>query len=397
MIVAYLTSFYPHGSHSFIRREITAVERHGLRVERFSIRRPAKLVDPADIAEASRTTVLLAAGPVRLLAVAVAAALARPIRFWRALRTAIRLGRQSPRGVLRHLAYLAEASLLVQLMRQRGVGHLHAHFGTNPATVALLAHVLGGPPFSFTVHGPDEFDDPLGYSLGEKIATAKFVVAISSFGRSQLQRWSDHCHWPRIQVVHCGLDATFLGADPVAVPLAPRLVCIGRLAEQKGQMVLLQALAQLAHEGMTFEAVIAGDGLLRPVIDAEVGRLGLSGRVRITGWLSGADVRSEIEAARGMVLPSFAEGLPVVIMEALALGRPVVSTYVAGIPELVRDGEHGWLVPAGDVDALASAIRKLLEALPERLAEMGKAGSVRVSQRHDAVVEAGKLAALFTE
>ncbi len=395
MIVAYLTSFYPSGSHSFIRREIAGLAEHGITVERFSIRPPAGLVDPADMAEAERTTVLLAAGVMRILAATVAAAAAHPLRFVKALRLAVRLGRRSPRGVGRHLIYLAEACLLLRLMRDRGVAHLHAHFGTNPAAIALLTHTLGGPPYSLTVHGPDEFDCPQAESLGDKIAGAAFVVAVSSFGRSQLYRWANACDWGRIQVIHCGLDATFLGADLVPVPAAPRLVCVGRLAEQKGQSVLLQALARLAHEGIVFETVLAGDGPLRPALESEITRLGLTGRVRITGWLSGADVRREIQSARGLVLPSFAEGLPVVLMEALALGRPVVATLVAGIPELVHDKVHGWLLPAGDVEQLADAIRELLSTSPERLTAMGKAGAARVAERHDAGREAGKLAELF--
>jgi glycosyltransferase involved in cell wall biosynthesis len=394
MIVAYLAPYYPHGSHSFIRREIAAVERQGVTVARFSTRPPHGLVDPADIAEAGRTTALVSAGPLKLFS-AMVAALGHPIRFFTALRTAIRLGRRSERGIVKHLIYLAEACLLVGLMRRQGVAHLHAHFGTNAATIALLARTIGGPPYSFTVHGPEEFDRPEADSLGEKIAGSAFTVAVSSYGRSQLYRWADPRDWGKIQVVHCGLDTTFLGTDPISVPTARRLVCVGRLAEQKGQLLLLQALTQLASEGVAFEVVLAGDGPMRPTIENEIARLGLTGRVRITGWMSGADVRREVEAARGMVLPSFAEGLPVVLMEALALGRPVVSTFVAGIPELVKDGVHGWLVPAGDVEALAEAVRELLVAPLERLAAMGKAGAARVAERHDVEVEARTLVELF--
>ena len=352
-------------------------------------------MDPADLTEAGRTTALVAAGVVKLLAVTVAVAVRQPLHFFRALRVAIRFGRRSERGVLKHLIYLTEACLLLRLTRRRGVGHLHAHFGTNATTIALLARTLGGPPYSFTVHGPDEFDHPQADSLGDKVAAAAFAVAVSSYGRSQLYRWADRRDWDKIHVVHCGLDTEFLGADAVPVPAAARLVCVGRLAEQKGQLLLLRALAQLADEGVAFEAVLAGDGPLRPAIEAEIGRLNLAGRVTITGWLSGSDVRREIESARGLVLPSFAEGLPVVLMEALALGRPVVSTFVAGIPELVQNGVHGWLAPAGDVDALADAIRALLAASPDRLAAMGKAGAARVAERHDAGHEAAKLAELF--
>jgi glycosyltransferase involved in cell wall biosynthesis len=396
MTIAYLVNQYPHVSHSFIRREIAALEAQGLAVERFSVRPPpVGLVDPADRAEQARTRVLLAGGFLGLLVAVLAVGLRRPLRWLRALAAAIQLGRRSRRGVLRHLAYFAEACVLVRLLRRCGASHLHAHFGTNPAAVALLTRLLGGPPYSFTVHGPDEFDDPEGLSLREKIARAEFVVAVSDFGRSQLLRWCDFADWPKVHVVGCGVDAAFLEGGPRPLPHAPRLVCVGRLAPQKGQFLLLEALARLAAEDVDFELTLAGDGPLRPALEAQIRRAGLENRVRITGWLSNAEVRREVAAARAFVLPSFAEGLPVVLMEALALGRPVVTTCVAGIPELVRDGVEGWLVPAGSVEALAEAVLAALSAPAERLERMGRAGAVRVAERHDASREAAKLAALF--
>ena len=398
MKVAYLVNQYPHVSHSFIRREIAALTAGGIDVERFSIRpTSAELVDPADRAERERTQVLLSVGLIGLLAAFLRTALVRPLRTLRALALAVRLGRRSERGVLRHLVYLAEACVLGGLLRRRGVRHLHAHFGTNPTTVALLTHALGGPSYSFTVHGPEEFDCPESISLGEKIARAAFVVAISEFGRSQLFRWCGLEHWPKIQIVRCGVDAGFLDAEAAPIPDAPRLVCVGRLAEQKGQLLLLEALGRLAAQGVPFEMVLAGDGPMRAAVEAQIRRLGLESSVRITGWLSGAAVRREILSARALVLPSFAEGLPVVIMEALALGRPVLTTYVAGIPELVIDEVNGWLVPAGSADALAAALYKVLQASPDRLDEMGRRGAIRVAAAHNALREAGKLAVLFRE
>jgi colanic acid/amylovoran biosynthesis glycosyltransferase len=396
MKVAYLVNQYPHVSHSFIRREIAALEALGLDVERFSVRpSPADLVDPADVAERQRTQILLAAGAFGLLGALLQTALTRPLRWLRALRTTCRLGRRSERGVLRHLIYLAEACVLRRRLQQSGAGHLHAHFGTNSAAVALLTRLLGGPPYSFTVHGPEEFDRPDNLSLAEKIAHSAFVVGVSSFGRSQLYRWCSYSHWPRINTVRCGVDAAFLGDGPQPVPDTNRLVCVGRLSEQKGQLLLLEALGQLAAQGVAFEMVLAGDGPMRGVIEEQIKRLKLEGRVRITGWLSNEAVRQEILAARALVLPSFAEGLPVVLMEALALGRPVVTTYIAGIPELVENGANGWLIPAGSVEALVEALRQVLQASVERLTQMGKAGAVRVAAMHDAGGEAAKLLGLF--
>lgn len=395
MRVAYLVNQYPHVSHSFIRREILAAEAHGVEVVRVSVRRPGvALVDAGDQKEEQQTRVLLDRGVAGLLAAAVWAVFTRPLGTLRALGLAWRFGRRSGR-LLRSAVYLAEACLLVRWLRQERVEHLHAHFGTNPTDVAALARALGGPPFSFTIHGPEEFDRPEALSLGEKVARAVFAVVISSYGRSQLFRWCRPDDWPRIRVVRCGVDVAFLAAGPLAPVAEPRVVCVGRLAEQKGQLVLVDAAARLAAAGVDFQLVLAGDGPMRPRIETAIAARGLGARVRITGWLSNDAVRAEMAAARIVVLPSFAEGLPVVLMEALALGRPVVTTYVAGIPELVRDETNGWLVPAGDTESLARALTDALRADPTRLVEMGAAGAAAVRAAHDVRCEALKLVALF--
>jgi colanic acid/amylovoran biosynthesis glycosyltransferase len=261
--------------------------------------------------------------------------------------------------------------------------------------VGLLVKRLIGIPWSFTAHGPEEFDRPFGIGLSDKIKSANFAVAVSSFGRSQLWRWSDHSQWKKIHVVHCGLDATFLEGSATPIPMKPRLVCVGRLCEQKGQMLLVEAACILKGRGISFQIVFAGDGPMRGDIETAITTAGLGDCISITGWVSGPRVREEIEKARALVLPSFAEGLPVVIMEAMALGRPVVSTTVAGIPELVTAGETGWLVPAGDVASLAQAINEALSLAPEALATMGKRARSRVLELHDAKSEAAKLKLLF--
>jgi glycosyltransferase involved in cell wall biosynthesis len=396
MKIAYLMNQHPYASCTFIRREIAAMENCGVEVQRYSIRRPSTaLVDPADLEEQKRTRTILDAGPLHLIAGLLGMALTRPGRWWRALGLTLCIGWGSQRGLLRHLVYLAEACLLLRWLHQSAVQHVHAHFATNSTTVAMLCHVLGGPPYSFTVHGPDEFDCPEALKLSEKIARAAFVVAISDYGRSQLFRWCSHEHWPKIHVVHCGLDDLFLGQAPTPIPADRRLVCVGRLSEQKGQLLLMEAAAKLAAEGLDFQILLAGDGPMRSEIEALVQRLGLENHVRLLGWQTGQQVREAILSSRALVLPSFAEGLPVVIMEALALGRPVISTYVAGIPELLTPGVNGWLVPAGAVQPLVDAMREALEASPRKLQEMGQAGAVRVAQQHNAVAEALKLIGWF--
>ena len=394
--VAYFINQYPKVSHTFIRREILALEKQGVAVDRYALRGwDADVADAQDRSEQARTRYVLAGG-LSALAAAAAAAFARaPLAFLRAAGLALRMARNSHRSWPYHLVYLAEAARLAAWLLRSGAAHLHAHFGTNSAEVAMLAHALGGPPYSFTVHGPEEFDAPQALGLGEKIRRARFVVAISSYGRSQLYRWSDHAAWPKIQVVHCGLDGAFQEAPPAAMPSSARLVCVGRLCEQKGQLMLLEAIARIARQGTAVELVLAGDGEMRREVEALIGSLGLGDRVRITGWVDSARVRDEILAARALVLPSFAEGLPVVIMEAMALRRPVISTFVGGIAELVRQGEDGWLVPAGDVAALAAAIEACLATPPARWAEIGEGARARILERHSADVEAAKLAALF--
>jgi colanic acid/amylovoran biosynthesis glycosyltransferase len=394
--IAYLINQYPQTSQSFIRREIQALEELGLHVERTTLRRWREaLVDPQDQAEAERTRCVLERGAWRLFLALLSCALARPLRFARALRLALALGARSERGLWIHCIYLVEACTLRAWYAAARVRHVHAHFGTNSATVALLCRTLGGPPYSFTVHGPEEFDVPLLLNLERKVASASFAVAISEYGRAQLMRWCAPEHWERIHVVHCGVDASFLAQPATAVPSAPRCVCVGRLSEQKGQALLVEAVHLLAREGVELELRLVGDGPLRAALEALIARLGLEARVRITGWASNAQVRAELQGARVLVLASFAEGLPVVLMEALALGRPVVSTWVAGIPELVEHGRSGWLVPPGSAPALAEALRAALAASPDELARMGRHGAARVAEQHDARREARVLAQLI--
>jgi len=396
VVIAYLINQYPKVSHSFIRREILALERQGIEVHRWASRGwDADCPDPADRAEQQRTRYLLAGGAMVMALALLRVVASKPWRFADAAKLAWKCSQGADRPFWVHLAYLAQACIALQWASEARVSHVHAHFGTNPAEVAMLLAELGGPPFSFTVHGPEEFDKPEALHLKRKIQRSVFTVAISSYGSSQLYRWAAVGDWPKIKVVHCGVDAQFACQTPQPAPASARLVCVGRLCEQKGQLVLLQAAHLLFKRGVQLEVVLAGDGEMRGDIEALIRECGLVESVRITGWISGEQVLLELQAARALVLPSFAEGLPVVIMEAMALGRPVISTFVAGIPELVQAGENGWLVPAGDVEALADAMQDCLESSTERLDAMGLNGRRRVLQRHDVNLEAAKLAGWF--
>ena len=350
------------------------------------------LVDEQDRQERMRTRYVLQDGLVVLLGAMLRTMLTHPARFFAALVLAIRIGRGAERPMPYHLAYLAEACRIVPWLKSFGATHLHAHFGNNSAEVSMLAHVLGGLPYSFTVHGQDEL---YFGGIAEKVRRAKFVVAISSYGRSQLYYRVNPTQWPKLKVVHCGLDPAFYNVSPLPFPEKKRLVCVGRLSIEKGQLLLVQAAYQLAGKNIEFELILAGDGEMRPELEDLIARYGLAGQVRITGWLTGSQVREEILAARGLIVPSFTEGLPVVLMEAMALHRPVMAIYVGGIPELVKQGENGWLFPAGDVDALAAAMEDCLSKSPNELQKMGDAGYHRVLGRHSIDAEVVKLAELF--
>jgi colanic acid/amylovoran biosynthesis glycosyltransferase len=393
--LAYLTAQYPKISHTFIRREIEELERRGHEVMRLAIRPSGEaMVDARDCAETGRTFFVLDQPKWRLVA-ALGEAIRRPARALRALGVARSMHRRSDRGLARHLAYLLEAMVLVRELRRLGIRHVHVHFGTNPAAVARLMKALGGFSYSLTIHGPDEFDAAIGLDLEGKITDAAFVAVISEFAAAQVRRWVRTEHWEKIHVVRCAIDDEFL--EPVEPIRAENstLLSIGRLSAQKGQVLLLEAIAELMREGRTVQLVLAGDGELRGLIEERIAALRLNGCIEITGWIDGDEVRRRLAAARALVLPSVAEGLPVVIMEALAMGRPVVSTHVAGIPELVRDHENGWLVPAGSKEALVAVLREVLEAPADRLNEMGQAGRAAVRRAHSLADQVDRLESLL--
>jgi len=392
--VAYLVNEYPKVTHSFIRREIAALEAQGFEVQRIALRGwDGPLPEPQDRRERENTRYVLRAGVLALTLPTVQTLICHPARFLSTLRLTWKMARQSDRTLAHHLVYLAEACQVARWLQKSNVSHVHAHFGTNSTDVALLVHALGGPPYSFTAHGPEEFLRPIG--LAEKIRRAAFVVAISSFGRSQLCLWTHHADWAKIKIIRCGLEQEFYRAANGPTAAAPRLVCVGRLAAEKGQLVLVEATARLLAKGIDFQLVLAGDGPIRALVEASIENRSIGSHVRITGWISSAEVRAEILAARALVLPGFAEGLPVVIMEAMALHRPVIATYVAGIPELVRPQENGWLVPAGCADELAVAMEACLSRTAAELERMGLNAYQRVIERHSIDAEAAKLASLF--
>ena len=396
--LAYLTTEYPKVSHTFIRREIQELERRGYDITRISIRRCSDaLKDAADVEEDRKTLYCLDRSILYLMWATIVQLCAQPARWRRAFAATLTMWRRSDRGIVAHIAYLMEACMLARWLRHNDLHHVHVHFGTNSAAVARLIRLLCGISYSVTVHGPNEFDAPLGLSLAEKLMDAEFIVAISDFCAAQVRRWLPHDHWNKLHIVRCTIGPQFFGRITTISESSRTLVCVGRLSAQKGQYLLIDAMKVLCSRGIEAHLLLAGDGEMRAELQEHIARCGLQQHITITGWVNEQEVREHLMNARALVQPSFAEGLPVVIMEALAMGRPVITTMVAGIPELVRHHENGWLITAGNVAELADAMEEALRAPAERLNDMGLAGRERVRQMHYTPVEVEKLDQLFRE
>ena len=391
MKIAYLTGEYPRASDTFIQREVAGLRAAGLTVETASIRRtgPEHHVGEEQRQEAARTFHVLdaAKNPVRLLAAQGALFAQSPKAWFKALALAWKTAPKGLKGRAYQMFYFAEAAVLARHLQNTGAQHLHNHIAKASCTVAMLASALSGIPFSFTLHGPDIFFEPYHWRLDEKIARASFVACISHFCRSQAMAFAPEAEWSKLHIVHCGVEPQRYTAAPLG---GAELLFVGRLAPVKGLPVLLRALAKLPEARLT----LVGDGPERPQIEALIGELKLEPRVRLLGYQSQDEVAKLLAKSGALVLPSFAEGLPVVLMEAMAAGLPVITTQIAGVPELVRNGETGWLVAPGDEAGLHAALEAYL-ADPESARAMGAAGRAQVVQEFDATLEARRLAALF--
>lgn len=383
MRIAYLVTQYPKVSHTFVRREILELERRGHSVLRLAIRHPGQdFGDPADREEELKTIHCLEQSFVRLVAATLRQLLRQPVNVAREFARAISAGFRNETGFIRQVSYVVEACFLLALLDRDQIEHLHAHFAGNSVSVARSIRRLGGPPYSFTAHGTDLFDSPLSIDIRRKLVEAKFAVAVSDYTCAQLLRWSRVEDWHKVHIVRCAVDdALFDRAAPISESTIT-LVCVGRLSPEKGQARLIEAFARVVHNGVNAKLVLVGDGEMRQFLVKQSDDLGIRDRVEITGFLSGEDVCSQMLNARAVIVPSFLEGLPVVIMEAFSVGRPVIASNVGGISELVHDGENGWLVAPGNVIELASAIQAALSVPVTELNNMGNCGRKLVEARH---------------
>ncbi len=395
--IAYLTGEYPRGTDTFISREIMALRKRGLEIETFSIRRAAgnlKLGNNQQ-SERERTFYVLEQTFGHILWAILTVIAKYPSGFSRAVRLAVSTAAPGLRSLAYQIFYLTEACVLVRQMDQRELTHIHNQFADSSCTVAMLAAEISGTRFSFTIHGPGIFFEPKLWRLDEKAERAQFVACISHFCRSQTMAHCRSANWDRLHIVHCGIDlADFVSREHEGS--ATRLLFVGRLAPIKGLTVLIEAFSQLAEEHPQLSLDIVGDGPARAELEQLVGERSFSKRIRFLGYRSEEEVGELLKEAEIFVLASFAEGVPVVLMEAMAAGVPCLATRVAGIPELIEDGESGLLAPAGDIDSLVARLRELISQ-PDLRNRLARAGRAKVESEFDLNREAAWLARLFSE
>lgn len=396
--VGYVVSLFPCWSETFILREVLALRERGVSVRLFSLKPPSEpLVH--DAAQPLVDEVVYPPSPWRLPVVFLRFCFEQPALMFRLLseawRTAFPFGMSE---LTKALFTVLVASYFARIAKTLGMTHFHAHWATYPALAVRTIRALTGIRYTLTTHAHDIFL-PNPY-LTENLSAAHKVVTISDYNRRFLMATGTPAE--KIAVVRCGLDFREFTVDAARAPQPRTIVSIGRLDPIKGFTYLIEASRILAERGVSFSCDIIGDGPLRAQLERQIRSCGLGARVHLLGALSQRQVREVLSRAEVFVLPSVQtedgnqDGIPVALMEAMALGLPVISTAVSGIPELVCDGESGLLAPSRNAVALADAITRLLTdaTLRERLAREGRA---RVRARHDVAASAARMQEVFSE
>jgi glycosyltransferase involved in cell wall biosynthesis len=395
--IAYLTSEHPAFSTAFLSREVERLRALNFDIPVASInspRSPDEMI-PDERAEVARTFYVKRAGIAGALGAHWATFLSAPGRYMRGLSFALRLGATSLQRLPYGFFYFSEALIVGQWMRARDLHHLHVHFANAAATVALIVSEVFQVGLSMTVHGPDEFYDVPGQLLKEKIARASFVCCISQFTRSQLMNVSNSDQWSKFELAPCGVDSyVFKPHLRREKPDPFEILCVARLVPAKGHRDLLAALHHLVSDGREIQLHLAGDGPERQELQREVTRLGLSRQVVFEGVVNQSRIRELYGSADAFVLPSFAEGVPISLMEAMAMQIACVSTFVGGIPELIRPNVDGILVMPSDYLSLAQAIGRLIDE-PDLRRGLGAAGRRRVMEHYDLDRNISRLANIF--
>jgi glycosyltransferase involved in cell wall biosynthesis len=395
MKLAYLLSEYPTLGHTYLLREVRQLRAMGWDIQTISVRKPGKrasAVSPAETEELNSTWYIVGGGLLEHFGSHAATLVTRPGRYLRGLATAWRFGKFHPRKTLLATVYFAEAVYAGHRMRKAGITHVHAVYST---TVALILSRIFEVHLSMTLHGPTEFINPDGFGIRQKVRAAEVVCTISYFARSQTMQWSSPDDWHKVEVTPLGVDATGWELAPFRGRPSPfELIAAGRLVEIKGFPLLLDAVAALRQQGRDVRLTLAGDGPARKGLEEQAQRLGISDRVVFAGWTNQDDLRALYRQSDAFVMSSFAEGVPVVLMEAMATGVPCVAPRINGIPELIRDGVDGLLFTVSDVAELVAATGRLMDdtEMRRRMAESSRA---RVADKYDLHKNVARLAGVL--
>jgi colanic acid/amylovoran biosynthesis glycosyltransferase len=391
--IAYLVSEYPHIRHAYLLREIRGLRKLGWRIETLAIRhevRASGVYTAEEREERDRCFYVLNAGPATILATHLSTLVRHPVGYFRGIARAIRYGACQPLRTLHGLFYFAEAVVAGRRIEHLSIRHVHTHYAS---TVAWLMGCIFPLDVSMSIHGSGEFDDPLGFMLTEKIAASQFVRAIGYFGRSHLMRSCPSAQWDKIEICR-------LGVDPVAAPKRPprehgarfHLLCVGGMAPPRTFDVLIRAMAASANRAIFLTLV--GDGPDRPELERLAVKCEVAGQVKFAGWKTQDELQYLYAAADAFVFSSFAEGIPVVLMEAMAKSLPCIAPWIAGIPELVRDGVGGFLVAPSDVDGVKDAIDRLYRD-PELCRTMGESARRQVLEFYNLERNIAELSEIF--
>lgn len=396
--IAYIVSQYPKLSMIFVIREVVQLKALGFRIDTVSINAPDRGIEGlvADEANEAKTTYYLKPdAPGGAIVAHFKALLRYPRGYWRGCRLIFSLAQLNLKSLFYNLMYFTEALMVGVWMQKKQQSHLHAHLGSQAMTVGLYVKTVFNTTLSATIHGPDEFYDAPGQYLTQKIIAADFIVCISHFARSQLMKLSPYEHWHKFEVSRLGVDPAVF--SPKAFNAAPdvfEIICVGRLTCAKGQPILVEALAQLLAQGRSVRLRLVGDGEDRAALERQVKTLGLTDSVIFSGAVNQDHIRELYAAADIFCIPSFAEGIPVVLMEAMAMEIPCVTTRITGIPELIQDGETGLLVAPSSVDELAEALARLMDDARLRL-RLAKKGREYVLEHYDLAKNVERLADIF--
>lgn len=395
MRIGYLVSEYPHIRHAYLLREIRGLRKLGWEPDVIALRpdrRPQAQYTREESEEFASTTYILRLGGARIVWAHLHTLLTCAPGYASGLASALRYGRFHPRRTVYGLFYFAEAVAAGWLVRRRKLKHLHTHYAS---TLAWMMARVFGIPVSMTIHGSGEFDDPEGFRLREKVEISKFVCAISYFGRSQIMRATSGEQWSKIEICRLGVDPAEFAPRPFRPEPRPfELLCVGGMARPRAFHVVVGALAQLRGEGRDAILRLVGDGPDRPALERLARELGAADRVVFEGWKNHAQLRSIYQSADVFVFSSFAEGIPVVLMEAMAMEIPCVASRITGIPELIRDGVDGLLTAASDEREMARAIARLMDDAPFRR-RLGQAARAHIVEEYNLPRNIQALAGIF--